>query len=264
MVHNGIIPILLLMSIQTIAQIQGTLRRDDADAFGCLPYDPHVYLHTNNYSGSGSTWEDQSGNDYDGTLTLGVSWDATNELFDLGGTGNNYRIEIGDVGIPFDHITIEIEIPFNYNSSTTGRACFNYADNSTINQGWCAFGSTSGFSGAEVVSLGDEDPATVFGRTYNRTYLSSSLNPIVLTFNWNGSYHDIFYNGVKQTVYASSDPGGGYCDRVQLDDIVIGTTYDEGSRIFLYSDFDVRSFIVFDQTLTDQECEDLYDCIIGL
>jgi len=262
MVHNGITFVFVLLFFQSFSQIQGTLRRDDAGV-ECLPYSPHVYLHTNNYSGSGD-WIDQSGNGYNGTLTLGVSWDATNELFDLGGTGNNYRIEIGDVGIPFDHVTIMIQIPFNYTSSTTGRACFNYADNTTINQGWCAIGSSSGFSGSEVVSLGDEDPATVFGRTYNRTTMSASLNPIVLTFNWNGSYHDIFYNGMKQTVYQSSDPGGGYCDRVNLDDLVIGTTYDEGSPIFLNADFDVKSFIVFDQALTDQECEDLYDCIITL
>jgi hypothetical protein len=154
------------------------------------------------YPGTGTSWYDLSGNGTTGTLTNGPTFSSDNGgaiVFD----GDNDRVATST----FTYTPYCLDF-WVYNNNTVPGNDSSIGGPSQYQSLISFGGGTPGVNLGGWTSSASNEALHIWsvaggGRL---TYTNQAISPGVYNwvFNWNGSYYDIWVNGVKQTVYAGS------------------------------------------------------------
>lgn len=151
---------------------------------------------------TGGGLEDLSRNSNHGELVNGVTYDSGNQgalVFD----GDNDRITVNS----FSYTPYCLDF-WVYNNSTVPGNDGAIGGPSTYQTLWSPGGSHPGISLGGWTGAASNEALHIWSTSGGNklTYTNQAIPPGIYNwvFNWNGSYYDIWVNGVKQTVYASS------------------------------------------------------------
>jgi hypothetical protein len=186
------------------------------------------------YPGSGTAWYDLSGNGRTGTLTNGPTFNSSNGggiEFD----GDNDRVSFSS----FSYTPYCLDF-WLYNNSTVPDTDGSIGGPSQYQTLWTPEPANSpGISLGGWTSSATQEALHIWSTTGGGklTYTRGALSPGIYNwvFNWNGTHYDIWVNGVKQTVYASS---GGHAVLQSYSNTMLlcsdGNTYEFWGRVFTF------------------------------
>jgi hypothetical protein len=208
-----------------------------------------LYLDAANiksYSGSGTSWVDLSGNGNTGTLTNGPTFDSGNGgniVFD----GDNDRIAVN----AFSYTPYCLDF-WVYNNSIVPGNDSSIGGPSQYQTLWTPLpGNSPGISLGGWTSAATNEALHIWSTTGGNklTYTRDALPTAIYNwvFNWNGSHYDIWINGTKQVVYASSG-GHAILQSYSGNQLLLGSdgaSYEFFGKIFVFK--------MYSQQLSDSQ-----------
>ena len=196
------------------------------------------------YPGSGTTWYDLSGNDFDAPSVGSPAYDSTTRSFSFDGTDDRFAAEITT---PFD--LYSLEIAFKPHKEIAPNVAPNGLDYSLLgiraaagnNNGINVYEWTGGMTN-ETVSIWSHTGAKATGITDTVT-----LAFHIMAFNWNGFEYDIWLDGQKRTTIQRNGDDA---------DLITGVSYiDPGYNVGFdyYHSGNIATVKAYDRSLTDVE-----------
>jgi hypothetical protein len=198
--------------------------------------------NSKSYPGSGTTWNDLSGNGKNGIFSVAPT--VTNNaitfspaIATMGSAGNT---DINMYSCEF-----WINLPSTVTSGSAPTNFFNYDTNS---QGYCTFGAATSFVTGETLTF-----VSYISSVYYRTAIKDSINAgwNHIVFNWEAANYQFYINNSPKTMY--NGDGGAYA-HVPL--IYL-------NNFFINYAGDISSVKVYNRTLTAAEITQNFNALRG-
>jgi len=203
----------------------------------------------NSYPGSGTTWYDLSGNDFDAPSVGSPTYDSTSRSFSFDGTDDRFAAE---VTTPFDLYSLEVafkphkEIAPNTSPNGSDYSLLGIRASAGNNNGINVYEWTGGMTN-ETVSIWSHDGfATGITTTVTLAFH-------IMAFNWNGSTYDIWLDGEKQSTIARSTGHAALIAGVDYIDPGYSVGYD------YYHSGNISAVRAYNRALSDDEVLQNYE-----
>jgi hypothetical protein len=216
------------------------------------------------YISGSTTWYDMSKNDYSGDLVNGPTLNTDKCGFITFDGVDDYLLSDTFPTQNIDHISIFTKPSTTINSSSSGKALILLRKNASASgqpdSNWyVAFGGVTNQLTNEYITI-----ATLATPTNRRTGVNDGGSLLAdnwynVCLNWNGSFYDIYVNGVKKTVVSS--PSGHVPRLTNPNCFVLGTRTGDGSVNNIYYDGSYSSVMLYNKSLTETEIKQNYNTL---
>jgi len=216
----------------------------------------YVYLDADNstsYPGTGTTWYDLSGNNKNGTLINGTSFDSVNKAFDFDGV-NDY-VDINLSNAPVYSIQVWAYLLTTITNQTPRMGLLRY--NNSGGQEGISFGNTTSQVPRERLTMmhSTSNPQTFYRTAQNTTNINAGWHNFV--FNWNGTKYDIFMDGIKYLTSSGSQTDVPF---IYSNEIFLGQDFLSTLPFFQGKQ---SVFALYTSSLTDAEVVSNFNALRG-
>ena len=207
------------------------------------------------YPGSGTTWNDLSGNGNNGTLTNGPTFDSGN-----GGSiqfdGTNDYVDFGNINTDLHSLNTWVHLP-NTITSTSPRISLMRIDSGA--QSNLVTGASTGYAVDETLTLlWSETGVGGYKRNYIKDEIPSGWNLISIQWNSSNLAYNFYLNGGQKTSYLGTGGGVGL---LEINNLQIGRNSPENAGTG--NNFEGKNSLVFvyNRALTSKEISQNYNAL---
>ena len=210
--------------------------------------------NTKSYPGSGTTWNDLSGNGNNATSVGSPTFESNTNSFAFDGTDDRFAASISSA---FDLYCIEIA--FKPHKAISSNVAPNGSDYSLLGIQASA-GNSNGINVYEWTGGLTNETVSIWSHGGYATAMTTTVSLAfhIMAFNWNGSTYDIWLDGEKQSTAGRSSTG-----HAQL--IAGVSSVDPGYNLgFNYYHSGNIAFVrTYNQSLTDTQVLQNYNATKG-